>query len=150
MSSKKARFGVVVMIILGGLFWLGWVGYTESKTYYHTIEELAQLRGADAERRLRVGGHVVAGSIERMRGRVDFRIEAEGHELAVSYIGSSPLPDTFTDRAEALVEGRLSADGRFEADHVQAKCASKYEAKPGEDYQRPAQTGAGSTSGGGY
>lgn len=150
MASKKFRFGVVVMIILCGLVWLGWVGYTESKTYYHTIEELAALRGADAERRLRVGGHVVPGSIERMRGRVDFRIEAEGRELAVSYVGSSPLPDTFADRAEALVEGRLRPDGRFEADHVQAKCASKYEAKPGDGYQSPAQTGAGSASGSSY
>jgi cytochrome c-type biogenesis protein CcmE len=132
--KKKAKFGVVVAIILVSLVWLGWVGVTESKTYYHTIEELAALSGPEADRRMRVAGHVVDGSIERLRGRVDFRIEAEGHELAVSYVGTAPLPDTFTDRAEALVEGKLMPDGRFVAEHVQAKCASKYEAAPGEGY----------------
>jgi len=29
------------------------------------------------------------------------------------------------------VEGRPAPDGRFVAEHVQAKCASKYEAAPG-------------------
>lgn len=147
--KKKARFGMVVAIILVGLVWLGWVGYTESKTYYHTIGELAAMKGPEAERRMRVAGHVVAGSIERLRGRVDFRLESEGHELAVSYVGTGPLPDTFTDRAEALVEGRLMPDGRFVADHVQAKCASKYEAAPGGgDPGGAKQTDA--AKGGGY
>jgi len=32
-----------------------------------------------------------------------------------------------------LVEGSLGNDGSFVAEHVQAKCASKYEAAPGGD-----------------
>jgi cytochrome c-type biogenesis protein CcmE len=41
------------------------------------------------------------------------------------------LPDTFVDKSQALVEGSLENDGSFVAEHVQAKCASKYEAAPG-------------------
>ena len=41
---------------------------------------------------------------------------------------SDPLPDTFVDNSQALVEGRLAPNGTFVADKVQAKCASKYEA----------------------
>jgi cytochrome c-type biogenesis protein CcmE len=37
------------------------------------------------------------------------------------------------DKSQALVEGHLASDGRFVAEHVQAKCASKYEAAPGGD-----------------
>jgi len=48
------------------------------------------------------------------------------------------LPDTFVDKAQALVEGRPSNDGRFVAEHVQAKCASKYESAPGGDKPTPA------------
>ncbi|HEY6972597.1 MAG TPA: cytochrome c maturation protein CcmE, partial [Candidatus Angelobacter sp.] len=59
--------------------------------------------------------------------------EGEGKSLPVSYIGTDPLPDTFKDKAQALVEGRPGPDGRFVAEHVQAKCASKYEAAPGGD-----------------
>ena len=50
------------------------------------------------------------------------------HEL-----GSDPLPDTFVDKSQALVEGRPGSNGQFVAEHVQAKCASKYEAAPGGD-----------------
>ncbi|HEY6972594.1 MAG TPA: cytochrome c maturation protein CcmE, partial [Candidatus Angelobacter sp.] len=68
--------------------------------------------------------------------------EGEGKSLPVSYIGTDPLPDTFKDKAQALVEGRPGPDGRFVAEHVQAKCASKYEAAPGGDTKGAA---AGST-----
>jgi len=130
--KKQGKFFLGAAIILGTLLWLGWVGVTESKTYYYTIEELARLEG-ESQQRMRVGGDIRAGSIERLRGRVDFVIEQEGKSLQVSYVGSDPLPDTFVDGAQALVEGRHMPDGRFVAEKVQAKCASKYEAKPGQE-----------------
>lgn len=132
--SKNARFGVASAVILVTLCWLGWVGVTESKTYYHTIAELHTLSGTALQNRLRVGGDIRSGSIERFRGRVDFVIEQEGKSLRVSYVGRDPLPDTFADGAQALVEGKQMPDGRFLAEKVQAKCASKYEAAPGGKY----------------
>ena len=80
---------------------------------------------------MRVGGTVEPGSIRRASGRVDFVLQGEGKSLPVSYVGSDPLPDTFVDKAQALVEGSLAGDGSFVAEQVQAKCASKYEAAPG-------------------
>lgn len=128
--GKSAKFGVASGIIVLTLLWLGWIGVTESKTYYHTIAELKTLSGAEAQNRIRVGGDIRAGSISRLRGRVDFVIEQEGQALHVSYVGSDPLPDTFVDGAQALVEGKAMPNGRFVAEKVQAKCASKYEAAP--------------------
>ncbi len=80
---------------------------------------------------MRLGGTVQPGTIRRLSGRVDFVLLGEGKTLPVSYVGSDPLPDTFVDNSQALVEGRPAPDGRFVAEHVQAKCASKYEAAPG-------------------
>ena len=40
-------------------------------------------------------------------------------------------PDTLKDGAQALADGRLDRDQIFRAGTVQAKCASKYESKPG-------------------
>ncbi len=130
--KTKAKFAVGVGIIVVTLFCLAWVGARESKTYYHTIAELSTLKGAAAHQRMRVGGDVKAGSITRLQGRVDFVLQAEGKTLPVSYVGSDPLPDTFVDGAQCLVEGRLMPDGRFVAEQVQAKCASKYEAAPSQ------------------
>ena len=129
--KKQMKFAVGSGVILVALAFLAWLGYGESKTYYHTIAELQTLSGSARNQRIRVGGTVAPGSIHRLSGQVDFVLEGEGKSIPVSYIGGDPLPDTFTDKAQALVEGRPAQDGRFVAEHVQAKCASKYEAAPG-------------------
>lgn len=130
---KQAKFGIGIGIIVVSLGFLAWLGYGESKTYYHTIAELPALHGTARSHRIRVGGTVEPGSIKRLSGRVDFVLAGEGKLLPVSYVGSEPLPDTFVDKSQALVEGSLQNNGEFVAEHVQAKCASKYEAAPGGD-----------------
>ncbi|MGA3293300.1 MAG: cytochrome c maturation protein CcmE [Candidatus Acidiferrales bacterium] len=129
--KARGKFLVGSGIIVATLLLLAYVGYTQSKTYYHTISELSALQGQSLHQHMRVSGNVRAGSIEHFEGRVDFVLEEQGNRLQVSYAGTDPLPDTFKDGAQALVEGRLMPDGRFAADQVQAKCASKYEATPG-------------------
>jgi cytochrome c-type biogenesis protein CcmE len=131
--QKRAKFGVGIGIIVASLSFLAWLGYGESKTYYHTIAELQTLHGTERAHRIRVGGTVEPGSIRRLSGQVDFVLAGEGKLLPVTYVGSEPLPDTFIDKSQALVEGTLSGNGSFVAQHVQAKCASKYEAAPGGD-----------------
>jgi len=129
--KKQAKFGIGIGVIVVSLGCLAWLGYGESKTYYHTIAELQGLHGSDLSHRMRVAGTVAPGSIHHLTGRVDFVLEGEGKSLPVSYVGSDPLPDTFIDKSQALVEGQPASDGRFVAQQVQAKCASKYEAAPG-------------------
>ena len=131
MLDKRAKFGIGMGLIVVSMGFLAWLGYGESKTYYHTIAELQTLQGQALKQRMRAGGTVAPNSIRRSSGKVEFVLEGEGKSIPVTYIGSDPLPDTFVDKAQALVEGRLGADGHFVAEHVQAKCASKYEAAPG-------------------
>jgi cytochrome c-type biogenesis protein CcmE len=137
--QNRAKFGVGIGVILVSLGFLAWMGYGESKTYYHTIAEYQALQGSARNHRMRLAGTVEAGSIKHLPGRIEFVLEEQGKALPVSYVGSDPLPDTFVDKSQALVEGRASEDGRFVAEHVQAKCASKYETAPGGD--KPAAAG---------
>jgi cytochrome c-type biogenesis protein CcmE len=129
--SKQSKFGAGVSVIVVAMAFLAWLGYGESKTYYHTIAELSTLNGSARAQRMRIGGTVGTGSIHRLSGRVEFVLEGEGKKLPVVYTGTDPLPDTFIDKSQALVEGRPDASGQFVAERVQAKCASKYEAAPG-------------------
>lgn len=146
--KARGKFLIGSAIIVITLVLLAYVGYTQSKTYYHTISELPFLQGAALHQRMRVSGNVRSGSIEHVSGRTDFVLEEQGKDLKVSYIGRDPLPDTFKDGAQALVEGRLNSDGRFTAEQVQAKCASKYEAAPNNQpgTSPPGQTTTGSAA----
>ena len=138
--SARTKFSVGAVIIVGALVWLGWVGASQSKTYYHTISELSALQGPALHQRMRVSGNVVDGSIKHLPGRIDFTLTEEGKTLPISYVGDSPLPDTFKGGAQALAEGKLMPDGRFVAEQVQAKCASKYQATPGQGAATPAKS----------
>jgi cytochrome c-type biogenesis protein CcmE len=130
MFKEKLKFVAGAAIILGVLGWLGFAGVEESKTYYVTLPELRTQGEAAYERRLRVAGDVVPGSIQRADGKVRFQLHQGDDKLPVVYTGREPLPDTLVDNAQAIVTGRYTPDGVFQAQQVQAKCASKYEALP--------------------
>ncbi|MBI4877454.1 MAG: cytochrome c maturation protein CcmE [Acidobacteria bacterium] len=125
-----AKFAVLVVLIIGTLAWLAAGGINETKTYYKTIAELDQMKSAAGGKRLRVAGDVETGSIVRKGRDVEFVMKQDALRLKVVYKGVDPLPDTFRDGAQALADGKLDASGVFQANKIQAKCASKYEAKP--------------------
>jgi cytochrome c-type biogenesis protein CcmE len=124
------KFGTLMIVIIGSLVWLAVGGVKETKTYYKTIPELQQMGAAAQGARLRVGGDVQPGSIQKSAAAVSFVLHQGTQTLRVIYSGSDPLPDTFRDNAQALADGRLGPDGVFAANKIQAKCASKYESKP--------------------
>lgn len=123
------KFGLLSAIILGTLGWLAFTGASENQSYFKSIPELYAMGDKAREKRIRVGGDVVPGSIKREGRDVHFAMSWEGKTLNVVYNGTQPLPDTFKDGSQALADGRLGQDGVFHANGVQAKCASKYEAK---------------------
>ncbi len=126
------KFGTLIVLIVGSLVWLAVGGVKDTKAYYKTIPELEAMSQAQKTERLRVGGDVQPGSITKGAAGVSFVLHQGAKTLNVVYSGTDPLPDTFKDNAQALADGRLGPDGVFQASKIQAKCASKYEAKPGQ------------------
>jgi cytochrome c-type biogenesis protein CcmE len=131
------KFGAIVAVVVGVLVWLAVGGTNENKSYFKTISELKQMGDQAQSKRVRVDGFVQAGSIVRHGSEVSFVIhqdpekrQQDNMNLRVVYRGIDPLPDTFKDDAQALADGKLGPDGVFQASKIQAKCASKYEAKP--------------------
>jgi cytochrome c-type biogenesis protein CcmE len=115
-------------VIVLSLGYLAWTGVQQSKSYYVTIQELQTLEGR-YEKRLRVAGTVVPGSIRRQGTRVEFQLKENTQLLPVVYQGTEAPPDTFKDDSQALAEGKFGRDGVFHAEQLQAKCASKYAPK---------------------
>jgi cytochrome c-type biogenesis protein CcmE len=130
--KKYGKFAALIVVVIGTLVWLATAEMKENQTYYKTIVELGQMGQNAHGKRLRVGGDVEAGSIQRVGHQVQFTLCQESTKLRVAYTGTDPLPDTFKDGAQALADGKLGPDGVFMANRIQAKCASKYEAKPGQ------------------
>lgn len=128
--NSKVKFGLLAVVILGTLGWLAAGGINQTATYYKEIAELKAMGHDGVDKRLRVGGDVMANSIKHEGDQVRFMLVQNDLTLPVIYDGVDPLPDTFKDGSQALADGKLDADGVFHATKIQAKCASKYEAKP--------------------
>ncbi|MCI0348909.1 MAG: cytochrome c maturation protein CcmE [Acidobacteriales bacterium] len=130
-ARQYVRFAVAISVMVVGLVYLAFTGVQESKSYYVTIQELrTQAKQSEDiyKKRLRVAGNVVPGSIKRRGTRVEFVLKEVDQTLPVIYQGTEAPPDTFKDDSQALAEGTLGRDGVFQAKHLQAKCASKYDA----------------------
>jgi cytochrome c-type biogenesis protein CcmE len=144
--KRYGKFVALIVVVIGTLAWLAIAGMSgDNKTYYKTISELGQMGDHAYGQRIRVGGDVEGGSIHRVGSEVQFVLIQDKLRLKVAYTGTDPLPDTFKDGAQALADGKLEKDGVFRTAKIQAKCASKYEAKPGQlPGQAPVNTGKGS------
>jgi cytochrome c-type biogenesis protein CcmE len=125
--------------LIGGLLVLGTSGVLmassakQTAQYFLTPTELAGKIDANprfVSTGVKVGAAVVKGSIERSPdGRsVRFKMTDTTTTYTVSYRGV--IPDTFSDEATVVVEGRLDAEGVFQATTLLAKCASRYENEP--------------------
>jgi len=133
MKRKQIKFVLGSVIIVLALAFLAFTGFQDNKSYYQNVSELYASKNIAFGRSLRVEGDVVPGSIKREAKQTEFVISHtdkktnETQTLPVKYVGSDPLPDTFRDYAQAVVEGTYHEDGVFVAKSMTAKCASKYE-----------------------
>jgi cytochrome c-type biogenesis protein CcmE len=130
MKRKQLKFVAGAVAIVLTLIYLGFSGFNESFAYYQTVSEFHAAKETSYDKRLRVSGDVVAGTIKREGKVVNFTIQDPKQKtdlLHVKYVGTDPLPDTFRDYAQAVVAGQYNRDGVFVANSMTAKCASKYE-----------------------
>lgn len=122
--------------VAAAVTYLIWTGVSETMVYYMTPVELVERVEADPsfhDAGVKVGGMVVEGSYSRVEGELlhVFTVRDlvdESTTFTVEF--RDALPDTFTDKIEVVLEGRLRSDGVFEATTLLTKCGSRYEAAP--------------------
>jgi cytochrome c-type biogenesis protein CcmE len=131
--KARSKFLIGGSLILGTVGYLMATGIRDTGVYYLTPAELAAKVGSDRsyyDVGLKMGARVVKGSIARdvASQTITFRVTDGSASFPVSYRGLAP--DTFTDEADVVVEGRLQPDGTFKATTLLAKCGSRFENAP--------------------
>ena len=136
--KKNGRFMVGLVGVATVVTYLIWTGVSETMVYYLTPVELMRKVETDPtfhDLGVKVSGQVVKGTYARGEGELVHLFTVrdlvdETVTFPVEY--RDALPDTFTDDVEVVLEGRLRADGVFEATTLLTKCGSRYEASPEE------------------
>ncbi len=133
---KHGRFMVGLVGVAAVVTYLVWTGVSDTMVYYLTPAELMAKVADDPtfmDVGVKVSGKVIPGTYEKIPGELLHRFQVrdladESITFVVEY--RDALPDTFTDEAEVVLEGRMEAGGVFQATTVLTKCGSRYEASP--------------------
>jgi len=149
---KINKFVIGGVLILGAVVFLIWSATASTSEYFLTVDELNAKGASIVDKNLRVSGAVIGDSIQYDTQTLTLTfdvaqvpgdnslIEAQGglaavlHEavldpararMKVVYVG--PKPDLLRNEAQAIMTGRIDADGVFHADELLLKCPTKYE-----------------------
>jgi len=131
--NAGTKFAIGAVLIVGSVGYLMASGVKQTGQYFLTPSELAQKIAVDPSFYnvgMKVGAHVVPGSVTRDVATQTLRFQITDGSANYPVVYHGLPPDTFTDSAEVVVEGRLQKDGVIRATNVLAKCGSRYEAVP--------------------
>jgi len=124
--SRRQRRLMLIGLALGVLTLaaaLALSALRETIVFFHSPTEIAQ-KNIQPGTRVRVGGLVKQGTINRNGLEVRFEVTDGGKSLAVVYRGV--LPDLFREGQGVVAEGVLDGSGGFRADTVLAKHDENY------------------------
>jgi cytochrome c-type biogenesis protein CcmE len=125
MTRKRRRLYFIGLGLLG-LFAgtaLMLTAFQDNLVFFFSPTEVAQKKPAPSQR-LRIGGLVEPGSVEKSGADVTFTVTDTENVLKVRYTGI--LPDLFREGQGIVAEGHVAEDGVFLAREVLAKHDENY------------------------
>lgn len=151
-ASGRAKFIVGGLLIISAVVYLIISSTQSNSQYYLTVEELNQRKQELIGRDVRVSGVVLGDTIQYDPQTLHLtftvahvpgdnkEIEAQGgmanvlHTAALDtslprlqVVYNDVKPDLLKNEAQAIMTGKLGADGVFYADELLLKCPSRYE-----------------------
>lgn len=127
MSHLKWKLGIAGVIFAGAVVFLAMAGMEKGFAYTVGVEEFAAKAAQFQGKRIRICG-VVGAEVRQGSGGAEFTMQGKPHNVSVSFRGV--VPDGLKEGAEVIVEGKSDGMGRFQADVLMTKCASKYDEMP--------------------
>ncbi len=125
--KRKQRLVVALAVVVLSSATIGLIAYALSgniNLFYSPSEVVAG--EAPVDRKLRVGGMVVEGSVERASDRLETRFEVTDFVQSVTVTYDGILPDLFAEGEGVVATGILGADGVVTASEVLAKHDENY------------------------
>ena len=128
MARRYIWIGLTCAVLAAAFGGLLWSTLAEGTEYYKHVDEVMTSPQRWEGKALQLHGFVVPGSIRVRPGTLDYRFQIENNGRAVDVTYRGVVPDTFKDRAEVVLTGRLTPEGfHTDPNGVMAKCPSRYD-----------------------
>jgi cytochrome c-type biogenesis protein CcmE len=130
MTRKRRRLYLLILFLvgLGTATALTLLAFQDNLVFFYSPSDLVT-KNVQPGRAVRIGGLVEQGSVERRtttdsKVQVHFKITDLSHDVPVVYVGI--VPDLFREGQGVVANGKMSADGVFQASELLAKHDEKY------------------------
>ncbi len=134
-APSQRRLWLAGAVILAALGFLLVRGLGNATVYFKTVDEAVSERPALGDRRFRLEGDVVAGSVRQSAGTVEFLVRGRtGATVEVAHQGDPP--ELFRPGIPVVLEGKFQGD-HFSSDRIMVRHSETYVA---ENPERVANT----------
>lgn len=121
--ATRIRYGVVLAVIVGAVVWLVAGPLTSNIQYFRPVSEALEKRADDGDRRIRLMGEVVAGTVTETERGVEFDV-TDGEAVAHVVHEGDP-PQLFAGGVPVVCEGRWRGE-RFDSDRIMIRHGNEY------------------------
>lgn len=127
-SRKRTSVMIAVAVIVAALSFLVFRGLGNATMYFRTADEAIAERTELGNKRFRIEGIVVVGSLRTEGADTDFSIESKGTKVDVD--NRAATQGIFREGIPVVLEGRFAGDtNTFVSDRIMVKHDSSYTAK---------------------
>jgi len=124
--KTRTRLWLAGAVVVAALGFLLVRGLDDATVYFRTADEAVAQRDALGDRRFRIQGTVVPGSLAPADDDVAFRIVSRDVEVGVVHEGDPP--ELFKPGIPVVLEGHFAGD-HFASDRIMVKHSESYEAE---------------------
>ena len=137
--SLPALVVLVAVVAIGGFVILQALG--SATTFYRNADEAVAQRDTLGQKRFRLQGTVVPGTVVQTGDGVSFEISDNGVPLNIRHVGDPP--EMFKENQAVLLEGHFAADGSssYDSDLMIVKHSEVYEEKKSDRLKEAEQNG---------
>ncbi len=126
MIDTRRRLWLAGIVVIGALGFLVFQGLGNATLYFRTADEAVAQRAQLGERRFRIEGDVVAGSVVQNGNDVRFILTSKSVDVPVVHKGDPP--ELFRPGIPVVLEGRFQGD-HFASDRILVKHSETYVAE---------------------
>ena len=126
MIACRRRLWLAGIVVLAALGFLVFQGLGNATLYFRTADEAVAQRNELGDRRFRIEGDVVDGSVRQVGNDVSFILTKKSVEVPVRHKGDPP--ELFRPGIPVVLEGRFQGD-HFSSDRILVKHSETYVAE---------------------
>ncbi|HEX2047828.1 MAG TPA: cytochrome c maturation protein CcmE [Acidimicrobiales bacterium] len=126
MTTTRSRLWIAGVVVLGALGFLVFQGLGNATLYFRTADEAVAQRAELGDRRFRIEGDVVDGSVQQTGDDVTFTLTKNAVEVPVRHQGDPP--ELFRPGIPVVLEGRFRGD-YFSSDRIMVRHSETYVAE---------------------